>query len=77
MGLRAVDVGNFQPNANQSLSLMMDTPLEAPDDGKAIQTGVVSWSPPTQNWNPWTGCNIDDGPLAHVLYSCFTDSTFD
>lgn len=26
--------------------------------------GVVSWSPPQQNWNPWTGCNIDEGPLA-------------
>lgn len=28
--------------------------------------GVVSWSPPQQNWNPWTGCNIDEGPLATV-----------
>lgn len=26
--------------------------------------GVVSWSPPQENWNPWTGCNIDEGPLA-------------
>lgn len=26
--------------------------------------GVVSWSPPQLNWNPWTGCNIDEGPLA-------------
>ena len=23
--------------------------------------GVVSWSPPMPNWNPWTGCNIDEG----------------
>ena len=30
----------------------------------APTSGVVSWSPPTQNWNPWTGCNIDEGPLA-------------
>lgn len=28
--------------------------------------GVVSWSPPQPNWNPWTGCNIDEGPLATV-----------
>ena len=28
--------------------------------------GVVSWSPPQQNWNPWTGCNIDEGPLASM-----------
>ncbi|XP_014241138.1 dosage compensation regulator isoform X2 [Cimex lectularius] len=26
--------------------------------------GVVSWSPPVENWNPWLGCNIDEGPLA-------------
>lgn len=26
--------------------------------------GVVSWSPPLPNWNPWTACNIDEGPLA-------------
>ena len=28
--------------------------------------GVVSWSPPQPNWNPWTGSNIDEGPLAMV-----------
>ncbi|NWH38586.1 DHX9 helicase, partial [Chloropsis hardwickii] len=28
--------------------------------------GVVPWSPPHSNWNPWTGCNIDEGPLANV-----------
>jgi ATP-dependent RNA helicase A len=26
--------------------------------------GVVSWSPPLPNWNPWMGCNIDEGPLS-------------
>ena len=30
--------------------------------------GVVSWSPPQPNWNPWLNCNIDDGPLARVSY---------
>lgn len=28
--------------------------------------GFVSWSPPQPNWNPWTGCNIDEGPLATI-----------
>ncbi|KAK3874012.1 hypothetical protein Pcinc_021030 [Petrolisthes cinctipes] len=28
--------------------------------------GVVSWSPPQPNWNPWTGCNMDEGPLAKM-----------
>ncbi|TNN30309.1 ATP-dependent RNA helicase A [Liparis tanakae] len=26
--------------------------------------GVVPWSPPQVNWNPWTSSNIDEGPLA-------------
>ncbi|XP_028832545.1 ATP-dependent RNA helicase A isoform X1 [Denticeps clupeoides] len=26
--------------------------------------GVVPWSPPQVNWNPWISSNIDDGPLA-------------
>ena len=33
-------------------------------------SGVISWSPPQPNWNPWTGCNIDEGPLAHVRIYC-------
>ncbi|KFO75597.1 ATP-dependent RNA helicase A, partial [Cuculus canorus] len=28
--------------------------------------GVVPWSPPYANWNPWTSCNIDEGPLANL-----------
>ncbi|XP_067997447.1 ATP-dependent RNA helicase A isoform X1 [Melanerpes formicivorus] len=27
---------------------------------------AVPWSPPHSNWNPWTGCNIDEGPLANL-----------
>lgn len=23
---------------------------------------LVSWCPPIENWNPWTACNIDEGP---------------
>ena len=30
----------------------------------AQQPGIVSWSPPSPNWNPWAGANIDEGPLA-------------
>ncbi len=25
---------------------------------------VISWAPPTPNWNPWTACNIDEGYFA-------------
>lgn len=31
--------------------------------------GVVPWSPPQVNWNPWTSSNIDEGPLAFVSLS--------
>ncbi|NWR58465.1 DHX9 helicase, partial [Bucorvus abyssinicus] len=27
---------------------------------------IVPWSPPHSNWNPWTSCNIDEGPLANL-----------
>jgi len=30
------------------------------------QMGVVPWSPPQSNWNPWTSSNIDEGPLAYA-----------
>ncbi|XP_053103820.1 ATP-dependent RNA helicase A isoform X2 [Hemicordylus capensis] len=33
---------------------------------KQNQMGVVPWSPPQSNWNPWTSCNIDEGPLAYA-----------
>ncbi|XP_021914337.1 dosage compensation regulator [Zootermopsis nevadensis] len=33
---------------------------------KTQPAGVVTWSPPQPNWNPWTGCNIDEGPLAQA-----------
>lgn len=42
--------------------------------------GVVPWAPPIPNWNTWSGCNIDEGPLAHVwlLLFCYfnVDSIF-
>lgn len=33
--------------------------------------GVVPWSPPQVNWNPWISSNIDEGPLAYVSFYCF------
>lgn len=35
--------------------------------------GVVSWSPPQSNWNPWTGCNIDEGPMATLSLDQFSE----
>lgn len=36
------------------------------EPAKPVEAGVVPWSPPQPNWNPWTGCNIDEGPLANA-----------
>ena len=33
---------------------------------RQMKGGVISWSPPQPNWNPWMACNIDEGPLATV-----------
>ncbi|GFO05388.1 ATP-dependent RNA helicase a-like protein [Plakobranchus ocellatus] len=48
-----------------SVSLMNQQILEEFEPAPAKRTpGVVSWAPPLPNWNPWTNCNIDEGPLA-------------
>lgn len=49
---------------DQPVSLLSSHVL---DDFKAsvpVPESVIPWSPPQQNWNPWTGCNIDEGPLS-------------
>lgn len=52
-------------SSNESVSLMT-TPIlnNYSVDVKPTTAGVVPWSPPQPNWNPWTNCNIDEGPLA-------------
>ena len=50
---------------SEPLSLLTEAELDHLfPPSRPAEAGVVSWSPPTQNWNPWTGCNIDEGPLA-------------
>lgn len=48
--------------------LVQSADVQQFEDSAETQTqpGVVSWSPPLPNWNPWTNCNIDEGPLAMV-----------
>nr|CAD7589642.1 unnamed protein product [Timema genevievae] len=48
------------------VSLLSNTILEDFIASKPQAAGVVTWSPPQPNWNPWTACNIDEGPLAHT-----------
>lgn len=65
--LKNVGVEPHFPQNNdpeQPESLIPTAILEEFEPETAQQAGVVSWSPPQPNWNPWTGCNIDEGPLA-------------
>ena len=49
---------NKQPEV---LSLITDVAMEHGSDENPPAGGVVSWCPPTTNWNPWIGGNIDEG----------------
>lgn len=48
------------------MSLITDHVLDDFVSSKPQPAGVVSWSPPQQNWNPWAGCNIDEGLLSTI-----------
>ena len=43
---------------------LLSPPVLADIISEPQPASVVPWSPPQPNWNPWTGCNIDEGPLA-------------
>ncbi|NWT77545.1 DHX9 helicase, partial [Lanius ludovicianus] len=79
--LLSSDLENHLQKTIQELSLEIVPLPEDPSDPVLINVGklahfepsqrqshmgVVPWSPPHSNWNPWTGCNIDDGPLANL-----------
>lgn len=50
-----------------TISLISNQVLAEFNEAKPIiLTGVIPWSPPQPNWNPWLGINIDEGPLATV-----------
>ncbi|XP_066965316.1 ATP-dependent RNA helicase A protein-like isoform X2 [Macrobrachium rosenbergii] len=67
LNLEPVDLRGIPPRVPVSLvpSLQL-AEFECPDKPDTMSSGVVSWSPPQQNWNPWTACNIDVGPLANM-----------
>lgn len=53
-------------SSNTGVSLLTNQVLDDFISSVPQPAGVVSWSPPQPNWNPWTGCNIDEGPLATI-----------
>ena len=54
-------------NPEEPVSLVTTEPKEE-EERRVIdqKSGVVTWSPPAPNWNPWSACNIDEGPMAFV-----------
>ena len=65
-----------QPQASTSppVSLIQGKMAMFEPSQRQSTAGVVPWSPPQINWNPWTSSNIDEGPLAFVSISpsCFS-----
>ncbi|XP_075038353.1 ATP-dependent RNA helicase A isoform X2 [Mixophyes fleayi] len=49
---------------SQPVSLNLGKLVHFEPSQRQSHSGVVPWSPPQENWNPWTSSNIDEGPLA-------------
>ena len=55
-------VEGCEPNGDETLSLIPDISLDhLLPESHPLEAGIVSWSPPQPNWNPWIGANIDEG----------------
>ncbi|KAI5701615.1 hypothetical protein M8J75_011364 [Diaphorina citri] len=57
-------VNKVEADSKEPVSLVSNQVLEEFIASKPQPASVVPWSPPQTNWNPWTACNIDEGPLA-------------
>lgn len=55
---------DVKPDSKEPVSLLTTQVLTDFPASNTTVAGVVPWSPPQPNWNPWTACNIDEGPLA-------------
>lgn len=63
LNITPTEVKSFE-KTDQAVSLLNNQILDEFKPSKPISAGVVPWSPPQPNWNPWMGCNIDEGFLA-------------
>lgn len=62
-----LSVRSVQPeDPSSSVSLVQGKMAVFEPSQRQSGAGVVPWSPPQVNWNPWTSSNIDEGPLAFV-----------
>ncbi|CAD5217543.1 unnamed protein product [Bursaphelenchus okinawaensis] len=66
VGLNPVKDGFSIASNENRISLVTDQKLASfpVNQGPPKASGLVAFAPPTQNWDPWKGTNIDEGPLA-------------
>ncbi|XP_028172937.1 dosage compensation regulator-like, partial [Ostrinia furnacalis] len=70
--IEPVDVNNANVQQSEGqdgktvVTILQLDRVRAMREARPTPGGVVSWSPPQANWNPWTSCNIDEGPLAKM-----------
>ncbi|XP_049880517.1 dosage compensation regulator isoform X2 [Pectinophora gossypiella] len=69
LDITPIDVATARPEQqgegqSATVTLLQVDRVRAMREARPTPGGVVSWSPPQANWNAWTGCNIDEGPLA-------------
>ncbi|XP_053661803.1 dosage compensation regulator [Anopheles marshallii] len=65
--IQPVKVNASQATGKDTVSLMHasdDVHFKPQSTNLQQPASVISWSPPQPNWNPWLGCNIDEGYLA-------------
>lgn len=58
---------------SQGISLLSMHIMDEFVPSNPTPAGVVPWSPPQPNWHPWTGCNIDEGPLASATLDSLSE----
>ncbi|CAK6980771.1 ATP-dependent RNA helicase A, partial [Scomber scombrus] len=59
-----VTVPSPPQDASSPVSLLQGKIATFEPSQRQTGAGVIPWSPPQVNWNPWTSSNIDEGPLA-------------
>nr|XP_033772059.1 ATP-dependent RNA helicase A isoform X2 [Geotrypetes seraphini] len=61
-----IDAVPLPENPDYPVSLTLGKLAHFEPSQRQTVVGVVPWSPPQENWNPWTSSNIDEGPLAYA-----------
>ncbi len=67
---------DFSSNNNEAISLIPDNTKNKFETSEKRAGLTIPWCPPMPNWNPWSGCNIDEGPLATVLTKHFNNLVY-